>query len=201
MIAGVDKPGVEVSMPHPRSAQSNVLFVFIVIAAFMISANVSASPNPGTQQGHLIPPQPAQEYPVAVEVLSSLPEGVAFEPYLNKVYFSIRHNLYANLPESAASGEHGVVVVRLHIQKDGSLPDKFVTIVSSSGKKDMDAAALSAIRTAAPFGRLPEAFLVPNLDLLFTFYFRSTPPPQKPKIVPVRIAANHIRELITTERP
>jgi TonB family protein len=129
--------------------------------------------------------------PVAVEITIRQPQ----------VYYSIRHNLFENLPESATSGEHGVVVVRLHIQKDGSLPDKFMTIVSSSGKEDMDGAALSAIRSAAPFGRLPEAFLVPSLDLLFTFYFRSTPPPQKPKIVPVRIAANHIRESITTERP
>jgi outer membrane biosynthesis protein TonB len=80
------------------------------------------------------------------------------------------------------------VVVRLHIQKDGTLPDKFVTIVSSSGKKDMVAAALSAIRSAAPFGRLPEAFLVPNLDLMFTFYFKSTAPAQKPTIVPARVA-------------
>jgi TonB family protein len=187
-------------MPHPRTARSNV-FVFLALVAFLISGIAKASPNPSTQQGHLNPPQPAEQYPVAVEVLSSLPEGVVFEPYLNKVYYSIRHNLYANLPESATSGEHGVVVVRLHIQKDGSLPDKFITIVSSSGKKDMDGAALSAIRTAAPFGRLPEVFLVPNLDLMFTFYFRSTPPPPKPKIVPVRIAANHIRESITAERP
>jgi TonB family protein len=201
MIAGVNKPGVEVSMPHPRTARRNVLFVFLALVAFLISGIVTASPKPGTQQGHLIPPDPAQVYPVTVEVLSSLPEGVNCVPYVHKLYVSIRHNLFVNLPESATSGEHGVVVVRLHIQKDGSLPDKFVTIVSSSGKTDMDYAALSAIRTAAPFGRLPEAFLVPNLDLMFTFYFRSTPPPPKPKIVPVRIAANHIRESITTERP
>jgi TonB family protein len=174
-------------MPHLRPARTNV-FVFLASVAFLISGIVKALPNPGTQQGHLIPPQPAQEYPVIVEVLSSLPEGVVFEPYLNKVYLSIKHNLYANLPESAASGEHGVVVVRLHIQKDGTLPDKFVTIVSSSGKKDMVAAALSAIRSAAPFGRLPEAFLVPNLDLMFTFYFKSSPPAQKPTIVPARVA-------------
>jgi TonB family protein len=192
---------VEVSVPHPRTARSNVLFVFLALLAFLISGIVTASPNPTSQQGHLIPPNLAQLYPVTVEVLSSLPEGVKLEPYMGKVYYSIRRNLFSNLPESATSGEHGVVVVRLHIQKDGSLPDKFMTIVSSSGKEDMDSAALGAIRSAAPFGRLPEAFLVPNLDLLFTFYFRSTPQPQKPKIGPVRIAANHIRESITTERP
>jgi TonB family protein len=191
MIAGVNKLGVEVSMPHPRSA-THKAFVFLALAAFLISGIAKASPNPSQQQGHLIPSDPARLYPVTVEVLSALPEGVNFEPYVNKLYYSIKHNLFVNLPESAASGEHGVVVVRLHIQKDGSLPDKFITIVSSSGKKDMDGAALSAIRTAAPFERLPEAFLVPNLDLMFTFYFRSTPPPPKPKIVPVGIAANQI---------
>jgi TonB family protein len=188
-------------MPHPRTARSNALFAFLALLAFLISGIVKASPSPSPQQGHLIPPNPAQLYPVTVEVLSSLPEGVNVEPCMDKVYYSIRHNLYANLPGSAANGEHGVVVIRLRIQKDGSLPDKFMTIVSGSGKEDMDGVALSAIRSAAPFGRLPEAFLVPNLDLLFTFYFRSAPPPQKPKILPVRIAANRIRESITTERP
>jgi TonB family protein len=195
---GVDKPGVEVSMPHPRSAQSNVLFVFIVIAAFMISANVSASPNPSPQQGHLVPPNLARQYPMTVEVLNSLPEGVDFERYVDNLYFSVRRNFLAKLPESSAGEETGIVVVRVHIQVNGSLPEKSLRLVSSSGKKDMDDAVLTAIRTAAPFVHLPD---VSKLDLLFTFYIKSIPPPQKPKIVPVGIAANQIRVSFTTERP
>jgi hypothetical protein len=65
----------------------------------------------------------------------------------------------------------------------------------------MDAAALSAIRTAAPFALLPEGYAPTTLDLQFSFYYNSEPqePAQKPKVVPVGTAANHIRESITIE--
>jgi len=51
----------------------------------------------------------------------------------------------------------------------------------------MDAAAQSVIRSAAPFGRLPVAYLGSNLDLLFSFFYNSEAQEaaQKPKFVPV----------------
>ncbi|PYU59024.1 MAG: hypothetical protein DMG56_19470 [Acidobacteria bacterium] len=182
IITHIDTLTVEVSMAHPRTANRNALFVFLAVVAFLISGIVAASPNPSAQQGHLIPPQPSAAF--RVEVLSALPEGVDFEPYLRNLDASIVFNLHANLPKSAAHGEKGVVLILVHIQKDGSLPDKAVRIVSSSGKNDIDAAAQSVIRTAAPFGCLPVAYLGSNLDLLFTFSYNSIPqePAQKPKV-------------------
>jgi TonB family protein len=211
---GVNAPGVEISMPHPRTAKSNVLFVILATVAFLISGLVMASPNPGTQQehlispppqeGHLIPPRTSQQHATGLEVLSST-EGIDFRTYLDSLSFSIRRNFLAKIPESAAGGEKGIVVVRFQIQKDGTLPEKSATILSSSGKKDMDAAALSAIRTAAPFARLPEGYAATTLDLQFSFFYNSEPqlPAQKPKVVPVGTgtAGNHIRESITIERP
>jgi TonB family protein len=90
------------------------------------------------------------------------------------------------------AGEKEAVVIQVRIQKDGSLADKFVTIVSSSGEKDFDAAALSAIRTAAPFARLPEGYSGTYLDLQISFYYNTTPPEpdQKPKVVPTVATAN-----------
>jgi TonB family protein len=184
-------------MPHPRTA--NVLLVFLASAAFLISGIVTASPSPSRQQGyfdsppdegHLIPAPRGQEFPISLEVLSSVPEKVNLNPYLDRLYFSIRRNLLAKMPESAAKGEKGVVVLRVHVQKDGSLPQWAVKIVSSSGKKNLDVAAQSAILTAAPFGPLPEAYLGSSLDLLFTFYYKSIPQDsaQKPKVVPVGTA-------------
>src|SRR5256886_12069309 len=64
-------------------------------------------------------------------LLSALPEGVDFEPYLRNLDASIGRNLLASLPKSAAKGEKGVVVVRVQIQNDGSLPDTAVRIVSA----------------------------------------------------------------------
>ena len=176
-------------MPHPRTAKDNVLLLFLASVAFLISGIVTASPSPSVQEGHLIPAPRGREFPISLEVLSPVPDKVNLNSYLARLYSSVRRNLLAKLPESATDGEKGVVIVRVHVQKDGSLPQGGVRIVSSTGMKDMDVAAQSAIQTAAPFGPLPEN-LGSTLDLLFTFYFKSSPqdPAQKPKVVPVGTA-------------
>jgi TonB family protein len=172
-----------------RTAKRNVHFIFIAAVMLLMSGSATHS-----QQGHLIPSRQEQQYPIKFEVLSSLPDGVNLNPYLDHLYFNIQRNLLARLPESALNGEKGVVVVRVHIEKDGSLPEGAVRIVFSYGNKDMDAATESAIRTAAPFGRFPEAYAGSKLDLLFTFGFAPQEPAQKPQVVPVGTAVNHIRQ-------
>jgi TonB family protein len=171
---------MEDSVPQrPQTAKRNVLFAFLAVAAFLISGGVTASPNPSTQQEHPNSPPPIA---FGVTILSSLPEGVSFEAYLLGIHSSIKRSLSATLPESVANGKKGVVVVRVRVQKDGSLSDDAVTIVTSSGKKDMDAASVSAIRAAVPFGSFPEGYLGSNLDLKFIFFYNI---PQKSKSVPV----------------
>jgi hypothetical protein len=101
-------------MPHPRTAKSNVFFVILAAVAFLISGLVIASPNPGTQQehlispppqeGHLIPPRTSQPRGTALQALSST-EGIDFRTYLDSLYFSIRRNFLATIPESAARGK------------------------------------------------------------------------------------------------
>lgn len=71
---------------------------------------------------------------------------------------SIRRELVSRLPESGASGQEGTVVISVQIQKDGSVSNDDVSIVSTSGIRDMDAAAQSAIRSAAPYEHLPEVY-------------------------------------------
>ena len=56
--------------------------------------------------------------------------------------------------------------------KDGMLRDNSVRMEFGSGKRQLDEAAVSAIRTAAPFGRLPKPYPGSSLDLRFTsFHF------------------------------
>jgi TonB family protein len=174
-------------MPHRRTVKCDALFVFLFVVAFLVPGIVTASPNPGTQQGHLIPAQPSHEETVGFKVLSST-GGIDFEPYLTTTLFnSVVRSFHATIPKSAAVGEKEAVVIQVRIQKDGALADKFVTIVSSSGEKDFDAAALSAIRTAAPFARLPEGYSGTYLDLQISFYYHKTlpAPEQKPTVVPI----------------
>jgi outer membrane biosynthesis protein TonB len=44
-------------------------------------------------------------------------------------------------------------------------------VESNSGNKQLDNAAVSAIRTSAPFEHLPEAFKGPNIELRFIFLY------------------------------
>ncbi len=190
MIVAFDTSGVEDYMSHPRTTKDNVYLLFLVSVAFLISGIATASPIPSTQEeGHVIPAPHGQEFPISLEVLSPMPDKGNLNSYLERLYSSVRRNLLAKLPESASDGEKGVVIVRVHVQKDGSLPQGGLKIVSSTGKKDMDIAAQSAIQTAAPFGPLPED-VSSALDLVFTFYYNSIPQdrPQKSKVVPVGTA-------------
>jgi periplasmic protein TonB len=174
-------------MPHPRTVRCDALFAFFAIVAFLVPGIVTASPNPSTQQqGHMIPAQPSHEETIGFKVLSST-GGIDFNPYLTTLFKSIVRSFHAKIPKSVAAGEREAVVVQVRIQKDGLLADKFVTIVSSSGEKEFDAAALSAIRTAAPFARLPEGYPSPYIDLQISFYYYNPPPApeQKPKVVPI----------------
>jgi len=169
IIAVLDTLDGEGSVPHPRIATSIVLLAFLTSAAFLVSGIVTALPNPSKQQGHLIPTEPSHVQSIGFKVLSSS-EGIDFKPYLTTTLFnSIVRNFHPKIPKSTAAGEKESAVVRVRIKRDGSLSNSFMTIVSSSGVKELDAAALSAIRTSAPFGRPPEGYPGIYLDLQIIF--------------------------------
>jgi TonB family protein len=161
---------------RPQIAKGNILFILLAAGTLLISGLVSASLNLSAQQDAQAP---RPKIAVGATILNDT-KGVDFSSYMRAMHDSIMRNLAAKLPESVTNGEKGLVVVRVRIQKDGSLSDDAVTLATSSGKRDMDAATLSAIRAAAPFRPLPEGYLGPNLDLKFVFYYGIPPkPPQK----------------------
>ena len=170
-------------MPQPRTARHNSRLVILTVSAFLISGIIAASRSPSQQQGHMIPPQLPQAAPIGIRILSPT-RGVDFLLYLTPLNTSIGDNFLAKKPR--ATGE-GVAVVQVRMPKDGSLHDDSVTLVSSSGNQDVDAAAWNAIRAAAPFARLPEAYPSAYLELQFLFYYKRKPPEpgQKPEVVPV----------------
>ena len=161
-------------MPHHRTTKANVLFIFLAASAFLVLRIALASPVTRAQQGEQVP-KPFTG--VAISVLSYVPKGVDFSSYTHDVSSSVMRNLSPKLPESAKNGGKGIVILRARIQKDGSLSEDGLTITTSSKRDDMDAASLNAIRAAAPFGPLPEAYSGANVELKFAFLFNI---PQKP---------------------
>jgi TonB family protein len=195
MSSGLETPSTEVFVLPPRILKNDVLFVLFVTLGFVISMLVTTSPYAGTQQGHLVAQRSPQPNALGLDVLSPT-EDMELGPYLQSLYIPVRRNFLANIPESAVRGTKGLVVIRFQLQRDGTLSDKAMTFVARSGKKDMNEAALNAIRMAAPFQRLPQGYAGTNLDLQFSFYYNSGPEgsvqesKQKPGVVPIGTAVN-----------
>ena len=166
-------------MPRGRTAKANVLSVFTAATVLLILGIASVSSAASAQQEEQVPKPGIAS---AVSILSDV-KGADFEPYMRAMHASIMRNLSAKLPESVKNGQKGVVVLRARLQKDGSFSDDGVAITTSSGKDDVDAATLSALRAAAPFGPLPEKYPGSNLELKFVFYFNIHPqkPTEKPR--------------------
>ena len=99
-------------------------------------------------------------------------------PFAQHMYQSIKEKAMDTLPKSVLYGEQGVVTVQIKIQKNGKL--LFLpAVISSSGKKELDRHAISAIRGAVPFDKLPAALPAP-LELHINFYYNVLPPSPEP---------------------
>jgi TonB family protein len=163
-------------MPRRRIAAGNGLFILLALAIWLHPAMAKDSPD--CQALELIPPPPQHppKSPVGIQVeISSTTPGANLGPYLRKVTASISHSLRLRLPESLASGEEGTVVIRVQLRKDGSLSPNDLSVACTSGIKDMDATAQSAIQSAAPFEPVPETYGGSGLVLLFRISYRQVP--------------------------
>jgi TonB family protein len=99
-------------------------------------------------------------------------------PFAQHMYQSIQEKAIDTLPKSVLYGEQGVVTVQVKIQKNGKL--LFLpAIISSSGKKELDHHAVSAIRGAVPFDKLPASSPSP-IELHINFYYNVLPPSPGP---------------------
>ena len=79
------------------------------------------------------------------------------------------------MPWDAKMGQMGAVAVLVTIQKDGTLAEDPTTDVGSR-YKDMDRAALAAVRASIPFEHLPDGFQGSELKLRVTFFYNLQPP-------------------------
>jgi TonB family protein len=110
-----------------------------------------------------------------IEMLTDT-EGIDFNDYLRRVYFTVKRNWEAVMPASVQLGDQGVVSLQFKIMKDGSVPDGDPAQIFSSGKEPLDRAAFSSIRASNPFPQLPPGFKAPYIELRFTYYYNLQPP-------------------------
>jgi hypothetical protein len=156
-------------MPRRRIAAYNGLF--IVLALMIWPHPAIAQDPPRCHQLELVPPPPQPEEKSWVNIIQievpSVTPGANLLPYFARLTASISHSLRLRLPKSVARGEEGIVEIRVQLRKDGALSKNGLSVACTSGIKDIDVAAQSAIQSTAPFEPLPETYDGPDLVLLF----------------------------------
>jgi hypothetical protein len=102
-------------------------------------------------------------------------QGVDFNSYLQRVYFTVKRNWFAVMPTSVELGEKGIVFLTFRIKRDGSVPSDEPTIERNSGKEPLDRAAFSSVRASSPFEPLPSQFKGPYIELRYRYYYNMLP--------------------------
>jgi TonB family protein len=105
-----------------------------------------------------------------VEMLTDT-EGIDFNDYLRRVYYIVKRNWEAVMPESVRLGDQGKVSLQFKIMRNGTVPDGDPAQVFSSGKEPLDRAAFSSIRASNPFPPLPAGFKADHIELRFTYFY------------------------------
>jgi TonB family protein len=108
-------------------------------------------------------------YVSGFEILNGGRDPNALGQYPEQFLTKVRSKWYPQILELQKSIERkpGITVVDFEIRKDGSLGK--VTKVESAGDASLDAAASLAIRSSAPFARLPETYHEKSLKIRMHF--------------------------------
>jgi TonB family protein len=95
--------------------------------------------------------------------------GVDFGGWLRLVYFRVRDNWYAVIPELIRSGTKGKVVIIFDVRNDGRIEN--LQVVRSSGLSPYDRAAVSSLKLSEPFPTFPPAFKGEFITLQFSYLY------------------------------
>lgn len=101
--------------------------------------------------------------------------GVDFSSYIQKIIAATYRSWLPLIPESARPplDKQGRVGIRFKIAPDGSVQQMILQF--PSGDVALDRAAWGGITGASPYPPLPKQFKGPFLELLFGFYYNTTP--------------------------
>ncbi|MCI0423464.1 MAG: TonB C-terminal domain-containing protein, partial [Acidobacteria bacterium] len=95
--------------------------------------------------------------------------GVDFGSWLRLVYYRVRDNWYAVIPELIRSGTKGKVVIIFDIHNNGRIDN--LQVVKSSGLSPYDRAAVSSLKLSEPFPTFPRAFKGESITLQFSYLY------------------------------
>jgi TonB family protein len=100
-------------------------------------------------------------------------QGVDFASYMARVIAVTKRNWYAVMPEVVYLGQKGRVIIRLRINRDGTVTN--LDQLSGSGMQSLDTAAMASITSSNPYPPLPTQFNGPFIDLEFWYFYNLQP--------------------------
>lgn len=95
--------------------------------------------------------------------------GVDFGAWLRIIYFRVRDNWYAAIPELIRTGTRGKTVLIFDVLKDGRILN--LQVAKTSGVQPYDRAAISSINLSVPFPNFPPAFSGEYLTIQFSYFY------------------------------
>jgi hypothetical protein len=96
-------------------------------------------------------------------------QGVDFGAWLRIIYFRVRDNWYAAIPELIRTGTRGKTVLVFDVLKDGRILN--LQVAKTSGLLPYDRAAISSINLSVPFPNFPPAFSGDYLTIQFSYFY------------------------------
>lgn len=153
------KPRGNLQLPKDLSAQQAMRDATKAPSSMGGKSGAIIGPGPkSTSPGGGVSGQGQGSFGNGYQILTDL-QGVDFSDYMQRMLETVRRNWYAVMPQSAMLGERGRVMLRFHINADGSVPNGDPLREMGSGKEPLDRAAVSSIRSSNPFEPLPPAFI------------------------------------------
>jgi TonB family protein len=95
--------------------------------------------------------------------------GADFGPWLRLIYFRVRDNWHAVIPELIRSGTQAKVVVVFDVKNNGRIEK--VQVARSSGLPPYDRAAISSLKLSEPFPSFPVSFSGDRITLQFSYFY------------------------------
>ena len=86
-----------------------------------------------------------------------------FDLTLKRIGVSLKKKWNDAMPDTVLRGQKGKVVLEFGLKDDGTIVDQLVKTAVGSGDQTLDDAAISAVRNAAPFDRLPVSYAGPRV--------------------------------------
>jgi TonB family protein len=154
-----------------RRARGRVASILLAVFLPVAAGQSNAQSPPKRQAGN------------SLHILSPT-RGADFSGYSRDLMTTLKRKWIASMPESFYSGETGIVDLRVQVRADGTFLNPDPKVERSSGKDELDAAAVAAVRASAPFPHFPSGCEGATVELKISFFYNFPVKKPDPMLVP-----------------